>query len=94
MSKRGRKAGALKKSDRIETMALAGVLAVGYDNLEWWERNFLKMYDEHAEGLITHPDFYKRLEETIKSKWDRQKVFRVKLKLNKKVNRLRGICGK
>ena len=89
MNKRGLKSGGMKRSDRLETMALAGVLARGYDILEWWERNFLKIMDEHDAGMMTQPELYDNLCETCKGAWNCRKVYKVRLKLNKKMNRHR-----
>ena len=93
LSKRGAKYGGIKRNDKLTTMALAGVLAQGYDGLTPWERFFLRQSDEWESGMITAPELHARLTSYRKSTgvFSRKRFFVLKHKIIRKVARLRKI---
>jgi len=91
MAKASKKHGGIRPSGQIETMALAGVLASGYDALKYGDRKFLQICDEYESGMITLPELYAQMDMYLKKKapWNRLKYYRVKRRVNQKVTRLR-----
>ena len=88
-SKRGMKYGSAKKSSQLETMALAGILAPGYDALKARDRRFLRIVDEYEAGMISTPELYAQLSQFVKrGVWNRIKFYRLKRQLEQKVVKL------
>jgi hypothetical protein len=89
--KRGLKYGGAKRSSPLETMALAGILASGYDNLKWRDRKFLQISDDYEGGMINLPELYAQLDLYLPKfgPWTAQKYLGIKRKINRRVIRLR-----
>lgn len=89
IGKRGMKYGSAKKSSQLETMALAGILAPGYDALKARDRRFLRIVDEYEAGMISTPELYAQLSQFVKrGVWNRIKFYRLKKQLEQKVVKL------
>ena len=86
--KKSRKYGSIKPNDQLITMALAGILAYGYDSLQSWEQRFMRIMDDYEGGLISsYPELYAQLELLCprRSTWDRKNYYWWKTKLCHKV---------
>lgn len=91
LCKRGIKYGGVKRGSQLETMALAGIMAPGYDNLKWLDRKFLKISDDYESGMTSLPELYAQLDLYLPklSPWNPIKYFRIKRKINQRVIRLK-----